>query len=207
MPRLHSEDVAVPWTLPSRPSRRSLLAGAAGAAGAVLFTGCSDDGDGTSGTAAGVPLERRMRETAVRESKRLLERYDATAAAHPALAGRLAPLRSAVAAHAAALASSGGAGAAPSATPSGRQSAKPPAPPSSSASSAPAGAPVASAEPVPAKPDEALAALAEAERTLAEARTIALAGAPGELARLLASVAACGAVHAYLLTSPQGATP
>ncbi|WP_327278840.1 MULTISPECIES: hypothetical protein [unclassified Streptomyces] len=186
----------MPWTLPSRPSRRSLLVGAAGAAGAVLLTGCSD-GDGTSDTATGVSLERRMRETAVRESQRLLERYDATAAAHPALAARLAPLRSAVAAHRAALASADGGADGPS----GKPSASP------SASSAPAGAPVASAEPVPPKPDEALTALADAERSLAEARTIALAGAPGELARLLASVAACGAVHAYLLTSPQGAKP
>ncbi|MFK0042508.1 hypothetical protein ACIQU4_00145 [Streptomyces sp. NPDC090741] len=198
-PATTSEDVSVPWTLPSRPSRRSLLAGAAGAAGAALLTGCSDGG-GSSDTASGVPLERRMRETAVRDSERLLERYDATAAAHPALAARLAPLRSAVSAHAGALAS---ADAAAGRTPSSA----PPSPPSPSPSSAAAGAPVASAEPVPPKPEEALTALADAERSLAEARTVTLAGAPGELARLLASVAACGAVHAYLLTSPQGDKP
>ncbi|MFD8791748.1 hypothetical protein ACFV1T_13350, partial [Streptomyces vinaceus] len=74
-------------------------------------------------------------------------------------------------------------------------------------SSAAAGAPVVSADPVPPAPEEALTALADAERSLAEARTVTLAGAPGELARLLASVAACGAVHAYLLTSSQGAKP
>ncbi|MFF4850144.1 hypothetical protein [Streptomyces sp. NPDC001194] len=192
----------MPWTPPSRPSRRSLLAGAAGAAGvagvagAALLTGCSDGG-GSPDTGGGVPLERRMRETAVRESERLLERYDATAAAHPALAARLAPLRAAVAAHAGALAS---ADPAPGRPPGS-------APPSASPSSAAAGAPVASAGPVPPKPEEALTALADAERSLAEARTVTLAGAPGELARLLASVAACGAVHAYLLTSPQGDKP
>ncbi|MFD7626854.1 hypothetical protein ACFV7Q_12625 [Streptomyces sp. NPDC059851] len=138
-----------------------------------------------------------MRESGVRDSERLLERYDATSAAHPALAGRLAPLRSAVAAHAAALAFPGtpsapvtpGAGAA-----------------EGSAAPAAAGTPAASAEPVPPKAEDALAALADAERTLAEARTVALGGAPGELARLLASVAACGAVHAHLLTSNPGAT-
>ncbi|MFD4242562.1 hypothetical protein ACFWP3_13325 [Streptomyces sp. NPDC058525] len=182
----------MPWTLPSRPSRRSLLAGAAGAAGAALLTGCSDAG--SPGTDTGIPLERRMREAAVRDSARLLERYDATAAAHPALAARLAPLRAAVAAHTAAF----------SLTPSDA--------PSPSASASPSGgtgaaAPAPSAEPVPPKPADALTALADTERSLSEARTIDLAGAPGELARMLASVAACGAVHAYLLTSPPTPTP
>ncbi|KJY47259.1 hypothetical protein VR46_04565 [Streptomyces sp. NRRL S-444] len=182
-----------------------MLAGAAGVAGTALLTGCSD-GNGSSDTAAGVPLERRMRETAVRDrretavrdSVRLLERYDATAAAHPALAARLAPLRASVAAHTGALASADSA----SGKPAGAAS-----PSASAGPSAPAGAPAPSGEPVPPKPEEALTALADAERSLAEARTIALAGAPGELARLLASVAACGAVHAYLLTSPQGDKP
>ncbi|MCX4806102.1 hypothetical protein ACFWWM_18305 [Streptomyces sp. NPDC058682] len=177
------------WTLPSRPSRRSLLAGAAGAAGAALLTGCS--GDLPTEATLTIPLERRMRETAVRDSTRLLERYDATAAAHPALAARLAPLRAAVAAHAAALSPTRSAPPSPSPSPSG---------------GAGAAAPAASGEPVPPKPDEALTALADAERSLSESRTIDLAGAPGELARLLASVAACGAVHAYLLTSTPGAT-
>ncbi|MCX5011397.1 hypothetical protein OG765_10395 [Streptomyces sp. NBC_00555] len=195
-PAITPEDVAVPWTLPSRPSRRSLLAGAAGAAGAALLTGCSDTR--SSGTDVGIPLERRMREAAVRDSARLLERYDATAATHPALAARLEPLRTAVAAHAAAL----------SLTPSGAPSASA----SASASASPSGgtgaaAPAPSGEPVPPKPAEALTALADAERSLSEARTIDLAGAPGELARMLASVAACGAVHAYLLTSTPGAKP
>ncbi|MGW2900094.1 hypothetical protein ACWDAO_37285, partial [Streptomyces sp. NPDC001212] len=46
----------------------------------------------------------------------------------------------------------------------------------------------------------ALAGLAAAERSLSDRRTAALLQAPGELARLLASVAAAGAAHAYLLT-------
>ncbi|MFF4391402.1 hypothetical protein ACFY0G_32135 [Streptomyces sp. NPDC001552] len=176
------------WTLPSRPSRRSLLAGAAGAAGAALLTGCSDSLP--TDASFTIPLERRMRETAVRDSTRLLERYDTTAAAHPALAERLAPLRAAVAAHAAALSPTRSAPPSPSPSPSGGTG---------------AAAPTASGEPVSPKPDEALTALADAERRLSESRTIDLAGAPGELARLLASVAACGAVHAYLLTSTPGA--
>ncbi|MFG2878583.1 hypothetical protein ACGFYU_26865 [Streptomyces sp. NPDC048337] len=191
-PAITPEDVAVPWTLPPRPSRRSLLAGAAGAAGAALLAGCSD-GPSPDGDPA-IPLERRMREAAVRESGRLLERYDATAAAHPALAGRLAPLRAAVAAHAAALSPT------PAGSPSASRSASPP--PSGATGAA---APAPSAEPVPPKAEDALTALADAERSLSESRTIDLAGAPGELARMLASVAACGAVHAYLLTSTPGA--
>ncbi|MFK0257240.1 hypothetical protein [Streptomyces sp. NPDC090445] len=187
----------MPWTPPLRPSRRSLFAGAAGAAGAALLTGCSG-APAEPGATPGVSPERRMRESAVRDSERLLERYDATSAAHPALAARLAPLRSAVAAHTAALASP--ASPAPSRTP-GAGSAE------GSAAPAPDGTPAASAEPVPPKAEDALTALADAERSLAEARTVALGGAPGELARLLASVAACGAVHAHLLTSTPGATP
>ncbi|MFE4637432.1 hypothetical protein ACFRJ1_29210 [Streptomyces sp. NPDC056773] len=179
------------------PSRRALLAGAAGVAGATLLSGCSDGAPPAADP--GVPLERRMRETAVRESERLLERYDATTAAHPALAQRLAPLRASVAAHAAALAD----GSAPASRPSGSAPASASPVPSGAAAAAP-DAP--SAAPVPPAPAEALAALADAERSTAEARTIALGGAPGELARVLASVAACGHVHAYLLTSTPGAS-
>jgi hypothetical protein len=53
---------------------------------------------------------------------------------------------------------------------------------------------------VPGTPEDALAGLAAAERGLADRRAEALLGVPGELARLLASVAAAGAGHAYLLS-------
>ncbi|MFE3994400.1 hypothetical protein ACFXPW_22300 [Streptomyces goshikiensis] len=197
----------MPWTQTLRPSRRTLLAGAAGVTGAALLGGCSD-GSGSPDADTGVPLERRMREAAVRDSERLLERYDATAATHPDLAARLAPLRAAVAEHTGALAVAGPVKTGPSASPSTSKarsgaSASPSPSPSASAPAGAAAAPSAAA--VPAKPAEALTALADAERSLAEARTVSLAGAPGELARLLASVAACGAVHAYLLTSTPGA--
>ncbi|MEU9416267.1 hypothetical protein [Streptomyces sp. NPDC048272] len=181
---------------PSRPSalsRRSLLVTAVGATGVTLLGGCSGGGD-ASGADTEVSLERRMREGAVRDSEILLERYDSTIAAHPDLAGRLAPLRASVAAHPAALSF------AESGQPGERRAS-----PSPSASAT--ATPSRSGEPVPPKAADALAALADAERGLSETRTVALAGAPGELARLLASVAACGAVHAYLLTSNPGARP
>ncbi|OAH10026.1 hypothetical protein STSP_66480 [Streptomyces jeddahensis] len=53
---------------------------------------------------------------------------------------------------------------------------------------------------MPADKKDALAFLASAERDLADRRGAALLEVPGELARLLASVAAAGAAHAYLLT-------
>ncbi|MEV6652780.1 hypothetical protein [Streptomyces sp. NPDC051219] len=187
----------MPFTL--RRSRRSLLAGAAGAAGAALLAGCSDPATaGGKAARASVSAERRMREQAARESTQLLARYDATAAAHPALAARLAPLRAEVAAHARAF----GAAAAKAGPPPA-----PTAPGSQGTDTGPAGSgPAASGPPpvgstVPGEPNQALAALAAAERRTADARTAALLGAPGELARLMASVAAAGSVHAYLLTS------
>ncbi|MEV7727646.1 hypothetical protein AB0P15_23270 [Streptomyces sp. NPDC087917] len=188
----------MPWTQPLRPSRRSLLTGAAAVAGGTLLTGCTGGGD-PADAGRGIPLERRMREAAVRDSERLLERYDATLAVHPGLAGRLAPLRAAVAAHTAALAL-------PAPSGSGGPSGSPgPAAPSAGPSGTPSGAPAAGRDAVPPKPEEALTDLADSERSLSEARNASLAGAPGELARMLASVAACGAVHVYLLTTNPGA--
>jgi hypothetical protein len=100
-------------------------------------------------------------------------------AAHPTLADRLAPLRAEVVRHATAF---GGNGSTPSSTASATATASP------------------SASAVPATEGDALAGLAAAERTLADRRTKALLDLPGEPARLLASVAAAGAGHAYLLT-------
>ena len=75
-------------------------------------------------------------------------------------------------------------------------SSSPSATPSPSASTSPS----ASVRAVPADQRDALTELAAAERTLADERAKALLGLPGELARLLASVAAAGAAHAFLLT-------
>ncbi|MFF4534080.1 hypothetical protein ACFY1P_33025 [Streptomyces sp. NPDC001407] len=160
------------------PRRRGVLTGGAalltGGASALL-TGCSGSaGGGDERTSAA----NRLRAAAGRDSAELLERYDATIGAHEALAPRLRPLRAEVARHAEAFGTSA------SASPSASASASPPA-------GVPGG--------VPEDEKEALAALAGAERRVLDARTAALVGAPPELARLLASVAAAGAGHVFLL--------
>ncbi|MET7516245.1 hypothetical protein ABZS88_22735 [Streptomyces sp. NPDC005480] len=161
---------------PAGPRRRSLLASVAGAA---LLTGCSDgedpDSDGARG-ARSVSAAQRIKARAASDSGDLLDRYEAALAAHPALAARLGPLRDEVARHA----KSFGAQARPAAP----------------ASASPSPSPSAS----PASEKDTVRALAEAERQLADRRAAALVDAPAELARLLASVAAAGAGHAYLLT-------
>ncbi|MFI9343696.1 hypothetical protein ACIG0D_20880 [Streptomyces sp. NPDC052773] len=167
-----------PPRTPSGPRRRTLLASAAGVA---LLSGCSAGPEDSGGGRGGSPAAAdRARARAARDSARLAERYDAVLAAHPALTERLAPLRAEVVRHRKAFEE----GTAPSSSPSPSLS------PSASAST----------PPVPADEKTALAELAAAERTLADRRAKALMDVPGELARLLASVAAAGAAHAYLLT-------
>ncbi|WP_405844811.1 hypothetical protein [Streptomyces sp. NBC_01518] len=155
------------------PRRRSLLVSAAGAA---LLVGCSTgDDSGTTGGSESAAEHARARAAA--DSETLLQHYDAVLAAHPTLAERLDPLRAEVVRHATAF---GGSRSTPSATATA--------------------SPSASATAVPATPSDALSGLAAAERGLADRRAKALLDLPGELARLLASVAAAGAAHAYLLT-------
>ncbi|MDG9704493.1 hypothetical protein [Streptomyces sp. DH37] len=177
----------------SRPRRRSLLATGATGAAALLLTGCSG-GERKAAERGLASLDERLRGRAARGSAALLARYDRTLAAHPGLAGRLAPLRADVARHVKAFggtAARGGSG-------SPQAPASPvPASPAPSGARAPRGA----GADVPRDPRRALAALADAERAAADGLTRALDGAPPELARLLASVAAAGAVHAYLLTN------
>ncbi|GGP48664.1 hypothetical protein [Streptomyces abikoensis] len=170
------------------PRRRRVLAGGAaallaGGAGALL-SACSSASSGDPDAAERSPGAARLRERAARDTAVLLERYDATLAAHTALAGRLRPLRAEVARHAEAFAAPGP---------------KSPSASASASASAPPAAPAARVE-VPEEEKAALAALADAERRTADARTATLGSAPPELARLLASVAAAGAAHAYLLT-------
>ncbi|MET9258333.1 hypothetical protein [Streptomyces sp. NPDC003717] len=162
---------------PRRPRRRSLLASAAGTAGAALLAGCTGDGDGSPD---GPSAEQRLRARAAQDSRTLAGRYAAVLSTHPALGARLEPLRAEVLRHAQAFGP-----AAPSPSPTG---------------TARAAGPGKSAEAVPPTERAALALLAGAERELADRRTAALREAPGELARLLASVAAAGAAHVYLLT-------
>ncbi|MBL3804177.1 hypothetical protein [Streptomyces sp. BRB081] len=165
------------------PRRRTVLTGAVtGAVSAALLTGCSAgsaSGDGAAERARTAAAPRLLA-AARAGSERLLARYDAVITTHPELAGRLAPLREQVATHRDAFTS----GPAEEVPPN----AAPPAP-------APQSTPHAAAD-----ADDAVRGLADAERELAARRGKDLLEAPGELARLLASAAAAGAAHAYLLT-------
>ncbi|MFF0473126.1 hypothetical protein [Streptomyces sp. NPDC004284] len=175
--------------------RRALLVAGA-AAGATALAACTSSGGGPRRPSAAereaervARAEAALRLRSVTAARDLLERYDAALAAHPVLVPRLTPLRHAVAAHAKALGEGG-------ATPKPTTSASPGA--TSSASPKPTASP--SAVRVAADPRTALAELAAAERTASDGHTAALLAAPPEYARLLASVAASGAAHAYLLT-------
>ncbi|MER0244461.1 hypothetical protein AAHZ94_21140 [Streptomyces sp. HSW2009] len=189
---------------PTGPRRRSLLAIAGGAVGisgiGTLLTGCSDDSRDTAASDGRTSADARLRSEAARASAALLVRYDATISAHPALANRLRPLRGEVARHAAAFGSpapsaSATAPAAPSAAAARPESPKAAASPR--AGGATSGAP--RTDDVPRNPRAALTTLASAERRTADTQLAALTTASPELARLLASVAASSAAHAYLL--------
>jgi hypothetical protein len=175
-------------------NRRVLLAaGAAGTAGAAAaLAGCASGGEQGAGRPSAAEraarAEAALRTRSAATGRTLLARYDAVLAAHPALAGRLRPLRAAVAAHVTAL-GEGGSAPAPPASPSATAS------PSASASTS-AAAPAR----VPADPDAALRERAAAVRATADTHTAALDTAPPEYARLLASVAAAGAAQTFLLT-------
>jgi len=202
----------LPSRTPSGPRRRTLFAAAASA---FALAGCSaaePSGDTTGGSRPSAADRARAR--AARDSMALSDRYTAVITAHPQLAGRLAPLRAEVLRHAKAF-GGGGAGAAGSASPSVSASASSTGSPSASLSPSPSSSASASASEsasasasasadaspgVAARPKDALADLASAELALADERTQALVDLPGELARLLASVAAAGAAHAFLLT-------
>ncbi|WP_432123365.1 hypothetical protein [Streptomyces sp. S1] len=171
--------------------RRALLAAGA-AAGATALVGCTSGAEGPRRPSAAereaervARAEAALRARSVTVARGLLERYDAVLAAHPSLAPRLTPLRRSVAAHVKAL-GEGGTGPVEPVAASPKPSARP----------TPSPAPV----PVAADPATALKELAAAERTSSDGHADALLAAPPEYARLLASVAASGAVHAYLLT-------
>ncbi|MEU6145390.1 hypothetical protein ABZ848_34215 [Streptomyces sp. NPDC047081] len=177
-----------PSRTPSGPRRRSLLASAAGAA---LLVGCSSGADSEESTGGSPSVTAKARARAARDSVGLVERYDAVLAAHPTAAERLVPLRAEVARHVAAFGGTVGKSGASASGSTGTAA------PSAGSPSASGASPAAT---VPTTEQGALAELAAAERQLADRRTAALLDVPGELARLLASVAAAGAAHAYLLT-------
>ena len=174
---------------PPGPRRRTLLASAAGAA---LLVGCSAEPDKSTTSAGSPSAAERARARAAHDSAGLVRQYDAAIAAFPALAEPLSQLRAEVVRHAEAF---GGGRPTPPPTPTPTPTSTPaPASASGSASSS------ASASVAPTTEREALVGLAAAERALVDRRTKALLDVPGELARLLASVAAAGAAHVYLLT-------
>ncbi|MFE5262701.1 hypothetical protein [Streptomyces coelicoflavus] len=185
------------------PRRRSLLASAAGAAGTALLVGCTGGSD-SDGPGAGPSAADRARARAARDSEDLAGRYAAVIAAHPGLAERLGPLREEVVRHVEAF------GGELAASPRASATASSTAPSAASASVSPsvsaraAGPAARDAGAVPADEKGALGMLADAERKLADRRAAALLDVPGETARLLASVAAAGAAHVFLLTEGDG---
>ncbi|WP_435614402.1 hypothetical protein [Streptomyces coelicoflavus] len=179
------------------PRRRSLLASAAGA---VLLVGCTGGSD-SDGPGAGPSAADRARARAARDSEALAGRYAAVIAAHPGLAERLGPLRDEVVRHAKAF---GGERAAASPRASSTASSAASASVSPSVSARAAGPAARDAGAVPADEKGALGMLADAERKLADRRAEALLDVPGETAQLLASVAAAGAAHVFLLTEGDG---
>ncbi|WP_209312939.1 hypothetical protein [Streptomyces lonarensis] len=177
--------------MPCELSRRTLLAGG-GVLLAAALTGCSATGPRQAAERAERSAgAQRLREETEADSRLLLARYDATLATHPDLADRLLPLRGTVAEHLAAVVAAAGATTA-SARPGGE-----------GAAAGDAGAP-ADATAVPAEPEAAVSELSRSEAEVSERRLVALADAPPELARLLASLAAAGATQCYLL---DGALP
>ncbi|MER5385763.1 hypothetical protein ABT040_36885 [Streptomyces sp. NPDC002688] len=189
----------LPSRTPSGPRRRTLLAAAAGT---FALAGCSTPEPSSDTTGGSPSAADRARARAARDSMTLAGRYTAVIAAHPGLEERLAPLRAEAVRHAKAFGAGSG-GTSASSSPSAPDPASASASASGSASASASGSASASPSASPGvadRPKDALADLASAELALADERTQALVEVPGELARLLASVAAAGAAHAFLLT-------
>lgn len=179
-------------------TRRRVLAAATAATAPVGCSGPGSGGGDRPGASRPSAAERARRaETILRRrsaavSGVLLAGCDEVLGAHPALGSRVAPLREVTARHLAALEPRDGPvpGTAPPAPAGGA---------APGAAGAPSPAPRPFPEGVPAAPGAALGELAALASRTAAAHTAALVGAPPELARLLASVAAAGAAQAFLL--------
>ncbi|WP_392672955.1 hypothetical protein [Streptomyces sp. LN785] len=185
-------------------TRRSALTATGVIALGAALAGCGDDADrGGKGSApagareAAAKAESTLRATAARASGSLLTEYEQVITAHPATGAGLAPLRDAVRAHTEAL-RQGGSTSPPSPgtalSPGGDKAASPGSVPSGGATAS------ASSGPAAVGARAAVKELAASERRTADAHAAALLTAPPELARLLASIAAACAAHAYLLT-------
>jgi hypothetical protein len=164
------------WAAPRLPSRREVLAG-----GAVLALGGCLPVDGSSPGRAVAP-EQRLRARIAGEVLALSARYDAVVARYPGTRAQLSTLAAEHEAHADALL--GTADTPPTGSPT-----------SSPSPSGSTGAPV----PVPGTVDRAIAELAAAEHAASHRRGRQARDASPDLARLLASIAACEAAHASLL--------
>jgi hypothetical protein len=177
------------------PRRRSMVAGTLSALGPIgalttLTAGCSGDAAGAD-AAQIAGEEKRLRREAARQSLELLAHYDATTAAHSGLSDRLRPLRAATLRHAEVLSGEDEKNGGKRDGDDGRTGKK----------DGGHGRP-----PVPDTEKAALTTLGDAERRTARVRSAALVKAPPETARLLASLAAAGAAHAYLLGTADGGT-
>jgi hypothetical protein len=175
----------------SGPRRRTLLASAAGSAAALLAACSAGSPSGPSAARRAPTADEVALTRAAADSAELAALYDAVLVVHPGLAARLTPLRDTVLRHGEVLAERAG----PQESPSPSASS-----PTPSDRPSGAAAPSPSGPAVPGEEKAALRAVADAERELAGRRARALTGLGGEPARLLASVAAAGAVHAYLLS-------
>ncbi|WP_116948295.1 hypothetical protein [Jiangella endophytica] len=161
-------------------SRRRLLALVAGAPVlGVALAACGTDPRPKAAPGPRAPLDAdvKLRWRAVHSEQTLLALHAATVAAHPDLTAQLQPLTAHHDEHLAALRADGPL-------------------PYGAGDGAPAAAPQVAAE-----PGAALAAVAEAERTAADACVLAsLAAAGPRLAAVLASIAASEAGHRVVLT-------
>lgn len=172
--------------------RRTLVRGALGTgalvAAAGMITACDGPSSGSSESPAPTPKpdpDLPVVTAAVDRTRKLIERYTATAARHTGL--RLDAYVARHRAHLKAL-SDGSAGP------------KPPAAPSATGSPSPTPTATATGAAVPGTPAAAVEELAGLEEKAAAERSKALVRARNpELARLLASIGACEAVHALTL--------
>ena len=181
-------------------TRRTALRAAAAAAVLLAGAGCTDaDSSGAAPTTSPSPTSEPddlLKVDVAADEDELIAAYEATLAAHPALTGRLKGNLVRHRLHRAVLGTSIG----ESPTPSTSATARPSTPAPLGAATTSQGPP--GAEP-PADPVLALDALARQEGLAADARQAdCLAAEDGELARLLASVAACENLHRIGLAQP-----
>jgi hypothetical protein len=164
-----------------RPSRRSVLAGG----GLLLLAACTGS---SPPRAPQLTADQRLARRVAAEITVLVGAYAATISAHPRTRPALASLAAEHDAHLAALTALQPA---PAATPSASSS--------GSTAPSPSASPSAVAVQVAPSPAAARAALARAEKAAAARRRQQAGDAGPDLARLIASIAACEAVHAILV--------